>query len=123
MTFTVAEIGRRSNVWIALSELFVDNELSTIDKTRLAEKLKESGYQLVEIQNILEDEVLPTFSINLMAVTGNWSGWSDEEVQQRVIKRLSAGVNSSMKWWRRLCIKFLVGQDWQEIKKILQSTR
>jgi hypothetical protein len=84
-------------VWIALSELFTDSELTASDKNRLAKQLKISGYSLMEIEVILRDEVMPTFSENLMAVGGNWSGWSDDEIRQRITERLDLGVRESMK--------------------------
>ncbi len=123
MILTSAEIDKRSGVWIALSELFIDNQLTSSDKKRLAEKLRKSGYLLTEIEKILEEEVLPTFSSNLVATTGNWNGWSDEEVQRKVIERLAVGVNSSMNWWRKLYVKFMISQSWKEIKHHFQNIR
>ncbi|NMM38439.1 MAG: hypothetical protein HHJ09_13215 [Glaciimonas sp.] len=123
MKFSNAEIDKRMYVWIALSELFTDSELTASDKNRLAEQLKISGYPLTEIETILRDEVLPTFSGNLLAVAGNWSGWSDEEIRERITKHLDLGVRESMKWWRKIHVQFLLGQNWQEIKYLILKER
>lgn len=107
----------RADVWVALSELFIDTQLTGIDKARIVDKLKKTGYTLSETEQILEDEVFPAFSNNLLAVTGNWSGWPEDEVKQKVTKQLNSSASNSFKWWRRLRIKLLLGNDWLDIKK------
>ena len=118
---TPAEINTRLPVWAALSELFIDNELTVEDKSRIAYKLKGTKYQLAEIIDILEDEVLPTFSSNLRVVAGSWTGWSDKEVQERITNRLNQGVNSFTKKWRKLNVHFLIGKNWQEVQTIFSN--
>jgi hypothetical protein len=111
------ELHLRLPVWSALAELFADSELSTKDKQHLAIRLRESRYSVEEIELILRDEVFPTFGGNLLTTAGNWTGWSDEEVQQRVLQRLDRGVSESLQWWRRWRLTSLVGHDWHEIKQ------
>jgi hypothetical protein len=113
------ELDKRLPVWIALAELFTDNDLSAGGKRHLAERLSQSSYTIEKIDVILCDEIFPTFSGNLQTVAGNWTGWSDEEVRLRVLKRLGRGVTGSMQWWRKWRVESLLGETWREVKQLV----
>jgi DNA-binding transcriptional MerR regulator len=119
MKLSATDLNKRLPVWVQLTALFTDNELDETEKLQLAKQLQNSGFSLLEIEAILRDEVLPAFASNLSSAAGNWTGWSAEEVRQRVEKQLEHGVANSMQWWRKRRLKSLVGDDWHQVKELL----
>ena len=73
------EIERRKPVWAALSELWLDTELTHDDLQRIAGVMKRSSYSLSQLRDIYLFEVAPVVFGNLLTVAGTWSG-CDEEV-------------------------------------------
>lgn len=67
---TENQILERMPVWEALSELFLDDELSQEDCQRMASVLAGSRYSVKELQEILRHEVYPACALNLICVAG-----------------------------------------------------
>ncbi|WP_396219723.1 hypothetical protein [Gemmatimonas sp.] len=59
---------RRRPVWIVLSELWLDTELTDDDHRRIAAVLRVSGYTIPELEAICRSEVAPEVSGNLRSV-------------------------------------------------------
>jgi hypothetical protein len=77
-----AEFARRLPVWTALSDLFLDTELTDADYAQIAGALSASGYGRSELQRILQQEVAPTFGWNLLSVAGEWAPYVEADVAQ-----------------------------------------
>ena len=75
-------------MWIALSDLYLDNETDAATYRYIARVCRESGYTREELRSILFDEVGPAFSGNLLQVAGVWGMFSDEEVERIMRKQL-----------------------------------
>jgi hypothetical protein len=45
-----------------------------------------------DAERIPEEEVAPTFTPNLLGVAGEWAGWSEEFVKERVLTHLKVGA-------------------------------
>ena len=69
---------QRLKAWSALSELFLDTELSDKNFESIAVRLYKTGYPLIEIERILWNEVYPILKFNLITVAGEWAYFSDE---------------------------------------------
>ena len=69
---------QRLRAWSALSELFLDIELSDSNFESIAVRLYQTGYSLVEIERIFWNEVYPILKFNLITVAGEWTFFSDE---------------------------------------------
>jgi hypothetical protein len=86
-----AEIERRQPVWAALSELWLDTELSEEDLGRISGVMRRSGYGLDELREIYLFEVAPVVSPNLLCLAGEWAGfdegWLFAEATKRARKR------------------------------------
>lgn len=78
--------------WCALSELFLDIELQPADCARIATIISKAGFSVGEAETILEEEVAPAFTHNLLSISGEWAGWSGEFVKERVLAHLNGGV-------------------------------
>ncbi|MGF6960291.1 DUF7079 family protein [Paraburkholderia youngii] len=117
------EIERRLPVWVALSELFLDTEFDEIACRYVAERLRCSGFELQELEDILRDEVAPAFWPNLV-VAGEWSGWSPEAVRDIVLGHLEKQSNGARlpvivrRKWRQRTME-PVARDWEKVKAML----
>jgi hypothetical protein len=95
------DIERRLPVWHAFSELFLDTELQPYDYRDIGKRLRASGYPREELKRILEDEVAPVFSSNLLSVAGEWTAWTEEEVEDIMKRSLRVRIGFSPFWWLR----------------------
>jgi len=121
--WTPDEIARRLPVWVALSELFLDTEFDEIACRYVAERLRCSGFELHELEDILRDEVAPAFRPNLL-VAGEWRGWSPDEVRDIVLGHLekqSSGPRLPAilrRRWRQWTME-PVAKDWDKVKSMM----
>ena len=81
-------IQKRRPVWVALSELWLDTELSTEDLERIARVMAESGLGIDELREIYLVEVAPVVSPNLLSVAGEWAGFDEEWLCSQIIHNL-----------------------------------
>ena len=81
------DLPNRRPVWEALSDLFLDTELSDPIREGLARDLAASPYALDELHAILRDEVYPVCKTNLLSVAGNWSGFDLDWLEARILAR------------------------------------
>ena len=84
------DLANRLPVWVALSDLYLDTELSAHDFERLAETLAASPYTTGELEQILLAEVHPACFANLLSVAGVWSGFDPCWLRQRILGRQRA---------------------------------
>lgn len=71
---------RRKPVWIALSELWLDTELTDRDLEHIAAIMVESGFSVATLRQIYLTEVAPVVSFNLLCVAGVWTGFDEREL-------------------------------------------
>ena len=79
------ELERRKQVWFALSDLFLDTEKS-LSYEYIARVCAESGYSLHELKQILDSEVAPVCSANLLSVAGVWTGFDEQWLVTRILE-------------------------------------
>jgi hypothetical protein len=84
MSTTVNFPPERLPVWNALSEFFLDTELQDSDYKRIAAVLAKSPYTGGEIEDILRHEVYPPCHYNLLCVAGEWGGFDEEWLVERI---------------------------------------
>jgi hypothetical protein len=84
MTHPEGDLANRRPVWEALSDLFLDTELTDDVREGLARRLAASPYTIEELRAILYDEVYPACKSNLLSVAGVWTGfdldWLENEI-------------------------------------------
>ena len=81
-------IQRRRPLWVALSELWLDTELSAGDLERIARVMVDSGLTLEELRQVYLVEVAPAVSPNLLVVAGEWAGFDEEWLCSRIVRNL-----------------------------------
>jgi hypothetical protein len=94
------DVERRLPLWCALSELFLDTELQPADFDRVAAVLARAGVSADEARGILENEVAPVFIPNTLSVAGEWAGWREDFVRERIVAHLRSG--SGRRAWSAL---------------------
>lgn len=81
-----AEIERRLPLWIALSDLFLDTDVTPM-LPYIARTIVEGGWSIEAAEAALRWEVRPAFYHNFLDVAGEWAGWPDAYVRERVLER------------------------------------
>ena len=111
MTPTLAEIEERMPAWSALSDFFLETELQPADYERIASKLADTRYSKSEIYDILNFEVYPACSGNLLCIAGEWDGfhpdWIKTHLAPRFGRRPLVNLNFLHSWafarqWREV---------------------
>lgn len=87
MPLSVEDLAARRPVWDALSELFLDTDVS-IGRERRARQLAASPYPIEVLEAILRDEVFPICSWNLLSIAGEWRGFDLEWLEQKILARM-----------------------------------
>ncbi len=81
------DLANRLPVWVALSELYLDTELSANDFEHLAETLAASPYSAQELRYILLAEVHPVCVRNRLQIAGVWSGFDPGWLREHILRR------------------------------------
>jgi hypothetical protein len=120
----MTEIEKRQPVWLALSEFYLDTELTIKDLDRVSEKIIDSGYSLQEIKEIDLYEVFPLLKSNLLTVAGNWAGfdqqWIYENCELFYKKRNSALFRFKIKVFN-IFNSTMRKNYWQQIEKKIKN--
>ncbi|ELR69601.1 hypothetical protein C900_04826 [Fulvivirga imtechensis AK7] len=96
----------RSQIWLAISEFYLDTELQDRDYEWIFSVFKASDLSLKELKRIDLYEVFPTLQANLLTVAGEWAGfdekWLGEVCTSNWKKRNSIIFRWRVWWWSRL---------------------
>ena len=114
-------IDDRRPVWSALSELFLDTRLDSIDLDRIAQNLARSPYSLAELDSILLWEVYPACHTNMLSIAGEWAGFDPGWLESRIVRGPSMlGVA-----WAGTVGRFgrLASLSWRRIKQRVTTQR
>ena len=96
---------QRHSVWVALSDLYLDTELTQNNFKYIAKKIKESPYNLDKIKQINQYEVFPTLYPNLQSNYGIWDGFNEKELITSIQNSLSC-KNFINKIWYKMIYTF-----------------
>jgi len=113
----------REAVWIALSDLFLDTDV-TLGFDYMERTLADSPFSLEELDNILLEEVYPICISNLHQIAGNWSGFDGERLVKRIRRR--QGRPMLFKRWRMAARKRHLAEmvpSWPELKARVAAKR
>ncbi|UGQ48711.1 DUF7079 family protein [Massilia endophytica] len=80
------DVENRRPVWEALSDMFLDTDVSLFREARV-EKLAASPYSIGELESILVNEVYPVCAGNLLSIAGEWAGFDEGWLQERILRR------------------------------------
>lgn len=85
------DLERRKPVWIALSNLWLDNEIDEVALEQIAQILKSTTFTKDELRDIYLYEVAPVVYQNLRSPAGEWTGfdpsWLCHEMEKQTRRR------------------------------------
>lgn len=111
-----AEFANRVPVWRAMSDLFLDTEISAGDYQALALSLAGSGFSQSQLRDIFLDEAAPAFFPNLMVAAGEWQYWSEEDARDIVLKSMRGRRKfPPFHWLRRWLSRRYARAEWEKV--------
>ena len=110
------EIERRLPLWIALSDLFLDTEPTRSTYENIVGTIIDRGFQPEHAEAILREDVAPAFWTNLLAPAGEWQGWEDGLVRERVIRSRRSPISRFGAW---LFCRRIVDEEWAKVAALL----
>lgn len=122
-----SQIQKRRPVWMALSELWLDTELSTMDLERIAHVMAASRLSIEELRQVYLVEVAPVVSPNLLSVAGVWAGFDEEWLCSQIIRNLRDRPRRTRFWaWfpltRRLMV-YATERHWTKLVELVLRFR
>lgn len=114
------DLEQRKLVWIALSDLFLDTDTTTFHEN-IVKALLASPYSVEELKQIMLNEVYPVLRWNLICVAGEWSGFDEDLLVEKIQKR----PNTFSYIWTNTVGKLSVASDieWRKILKEIKYRR
>ena len=118
-------IAERSQIWIALSNLYLDTELQEYTYRHIAKIIAESSYTFSQVQQIDKAEVFPVLYPNMLSVAGVWDGfheeWLIETIQKKIdrenfLNRMTRNLTYSM-------FKKSFAHHWEQIRSSLTAKK
>lgn len=88
----------REDVWLALSDLWLDTELDDFWLDGIAQVLRRSGLSRAQLEAIFLYEVAPVVWLNHWNFTGAWCGFDRQWLCSRCQRQLGRG-----RWHRLRC--------------------
>ena len=109
----------RIPVWIALSDLYLDTEVSTFHDG-IAATLAASPYSLDALRDMLMDDVHPALYPNLLSVAGEWAGFDEAWLIERI-----EAVGRRPRWCRRMSRWFVrdIDTQWRALEPMIRAAR
>ena len=105
-------------LWIALSNLFLDRELSENDFTYIASVIKESELSIKQVEQILKEEVLPICIPNIKSISGEWAGFDEKWLIESIVKLKK--LRPLQKAIHKNDYK-LIKDEWEQVLSIINS--
>ena len=99
------DLERLKPVWHALSELYLDTELSHNQILKIIQTLKASDFSLKELKQINQYHVFPVLHVNMVDTAGVWSSFDEVWLFESIIKNMKS-YNIAKKYWRKLLYYF-----------------
>lgn len=125
MTLSNNEMEFRQKVWDALSNFYLDTELTKDDYDVIAEALINSNLSIEQLKEIDKYEVYPTLQFNLLSPAGEWAGfdraWLNDQCHKNMkgkdsrVRRVVIDCTNRLFYWMR-------SKHWEELEIRMKST-
>jgi hypothetical protein len=121
------QIQKRRPLWLALSELWLDTELSGEELERIARIMADSDLNIEQLRRVYLVEVAPVVSSNLVAIAGEWSGFDEEWLCSQIVSNLRARPRRTRFWsWFPLTrgpMLYATERHWARLVELVQRFR
>lgn len=125
------ETQKRARLWHAVSELYLDEEMTLGGYLQIAGELASSDLPMTELEAIFFNEVHPVLCWNLAAVAGHWGDFGEDWVAEKIQQYLRAAPQSG--WIGRMqqkrrdrqaeALKDVVRCNWEKTKLLVEVIR
>ena len=99
------EIENRKPIWIALSQFYLDSELTSDDFDRIAIIFQKSGLHIQDLKQSDLMEVFPLLQRNLLSISGVWADfdevWLLSECAKRYQRRENIFYRLNCRFWNQ----------------------
>jgi hypothetical protein len=110
----------RITVWMAMAEHFLDTE-TRHDLPQTALTCVRAGLSIEEAHDVWCHEVCPAVGINRLNVAGEWAGWPEDWLVERIeeIRATRASLSRPLRW---LChqLDLVLTFDWSAIERCME---
>jgi hypothetical protein len=121
------QLRKRKPLWVALSELWLDTELSTEDLERIAHVMADSELTLDELRQVYVEEVAPVVSPNLLTIAGEWVGFDEAWLCSNITSNLRDRPRSTKFWsWFPLTrgpMLYATERHWRKLIELVRKYR
>jgi hypothetical protein len=121
------QIQKRRPLWVALSELWLDTELSGEELERIARIMADSDLNIEQLRRVYLVEVAPVVSSNLVAIAGEWSGFDEEWLCSQIVSNLRDRPRRTRFWsWFPLTrgpMLYATERHWARLVELVQRFR
>lgn len=121
----ISDLEERRTVWLAFSDLFLDTDV-TLSYAYIVDRCASSKYSIDELEIILKNEVTPACSSNLHFMFGEWVGFDEEWLQNRIIKIIAQKntlVRKLFGMFSNSAMDKYVNGHWNVLSKRIQESR
>jgi hypothetical protein len=109
----------REALWIALSDLFLDTDVS-LHADHIERVILAGPFDLDEVETILMDEVYPVCIGNLFEVAGEWAGFEADHLVARIRARRPGLLEPWRKRWRRRQAREMI-PEWFKLRARIEG--
>jgi hypothetical protein len=121
------QIQKRRPLWVALSELWLDTELSGEELERIARIMADSDLNIEQLRRVYLVEVAPVVSSNLVAIAGEWSGFDEQWLCSQIVSNLRDRPRRTRFWsWFPLTrgpMLYATERHWARLVELVQRFR
>lgn len=115
------DLVNRRPVWEALSDLFLDTDVS-LSRTWRVSLLAASPYSVDELEKILIDEVYPICKYNLLSVAGEWEGFDQTRLEERILRRIGSPLRR-LSWFNTGRLTVARSPEWRDTRAGVVAAR
>lgn len=129
MSLSQEEVQKRIPLWLAISQLYIDNEVGEYDFNRIVGEILKNDFSFDEAEKILIEEVAPVCCWNLYATAGVWTAFDEEDLVNKILKNIyKQEVFPPYHWYiASVYSKFLtakmIWEDWEKVRAIYQERK
>lgn len=119
MSIADDDLAARRQVWVALSDLYLDTEVESLHEA-CAQVLADSPYTLHDLERMLREDVDPLLRRNLMVPAGVWDGFDADWLVARILenqRKLRLG-----RWFNPLFNGY-ADEIWRELQPRIVAAR
>lgn len=111
----------RKQLWLAISEFYLDTELQEQDYEWIYRVFKQSRLTLQELKAIDLYEVFPTLQANLLSVAGEWAGFDEKWLTEVCTANYNKRNSRIFRWktrWKNKSLWWMRKDHWEKIARM-----